>query len=90
MFKKWRDNNGSFWPFRLCGNMQGTGLLKEARGKRCHTTVSKLQRKGFLVLKRYKDAKNHAGQRGSEIRPRTMSSVFMGACGPVDWETGHE
>ena len=32
----------------------------------------------------------HAGQTGSEIRPRTMSSVFMGACGLVDWETGHE
>ena len=31
----------------------------------------------------------HAGQTGSEIRPRTMS-VFMGACGLVDWETGHE
>ena len=59
MFKKWRDKNGSFWPFCLCGNMQGIGLLKEARSKRCHTTVSKLQGKGFLVLKRYKDAKTN-------------------------------
>ena len=43
----------------LCGNMQEIGLLKEARGKRCHTFLSKLQRKGFLVLKRYRDAKNN-------------------------------
>ena len=42
----------------LCGNMQEIGLLKEARGKRCHTIVRKPQRKGFLVLKRYKDEKN--------------------------------
>ena len=39
--------------------MQEIGLLKEARGKRCHTILSKLKRKGFLVLKRYKDAKNN-------------------------------
>ena len=32
----------------------------------------------------------YAGQTESEIRPRTMSSVFIGACGFVDWETGHE
>ena len=39
--------------------MQEIGLLKEARGKRCHTVLLKLQRKGFSVLKRYKDAKNN-------------------------------
>ena len=38
--------------------MQELGLLKEAPGKRCHTILSKLQRNGFLVLKRYRDAKN--------------------------------
>ena len=32
----------------------------------------------------------YAGQTESEIRPRTMSPVFIGACGFVDWETGHE
>ena len=54
-----RYKNGSCWPFCLCGNMQEIGLLEEARGKRCHTILSKLQRKGFLVLKRYRDAKNN-------------------------------
>ena len=39
--------------------MQEIGLLKEARGKRYHTILSKLQLKGFLDLKRYKDAKNN-------------------------------
>ena len=39
--------------------MQEIGLLKEARGKRCHTILSKLQQKEFLVLKRYRDAKNN-------------------------------
>ena len=51
--------NRSFWPFCLCGNIQEIGLLKEARGKRCHTILSELQRKGFLVLKCDKDAKNN-------------------------------
>ena len=39
--------------------MQEIGILKEARGKRCHTILSKLQGKGFLVLKCYRDAKNN-------------------------------
>ena len=39
--------------------MQEIELLKEARGKLCHTILSKLQLKGFLDLKRYKDAKNN-------------------------------
>ena len=56
---KWRDKNGSFFHFCLCGNLLEFGLLKGARGKRCHTILSKLQRKGFFVLTRYKDAKNN-------------------------------
>ena len=39
--------------------MQEIALLKKTRGKRFHTILNKLQRKGFLVLKRYKDAKNN-------------------------------
>ena len=39
--------------------MEEIGLLKEARGERCHIILGKLQQKGFLVLKRYKDAKNN-------------------------------
>ena len=60
MFKYGQSKTAVFhWPFCLCGNMQEIGLLKEACGKRCHTILSKLQRKGFLVLKRYRDAKNN-------------------------------
>ena len=40
---KWPDTNGSFCHFRLCGNLQEIGLLRETRDKRCHTTLSKLQ-----------------------------------------------
>ena len=39
--------------------MQEIGLLKEARGKRYHTILSKLRGKGSLVLKRSKDAKTN-------------------------------
>ena len=57
MFKNGKNN--SFWQyFCLCGDMQEIGVLKKARGKRCHTILSKLQHKGFSVLKHYKDAKN--------------------------------
>ena len=38
--------------------MQEIGLLRKHVAKDAHTIVSKLQQKGFLVLKRYKDAKN--------------------------------
>ena len=43
----------------LCGNSHEIGLLKEVRGKRCHTVFSKLLRKGFFVLTRSKGAKNN-------------------------------
>ena len=58
MFKN-SDTKTAVFGLFVCGNMQEIGLLKEARGKRCHTVLIKLQRKGFLVLKRYKDAKNN-------------------------------
>ena len=62
-----------FLPFCLCGNMQEIGLLKEARGKRYHTILTKLQRKGFLVVKRYRDAKNNIFSSNSVKR-----CLFMG------------
>ena len=40
---KWPDKSGSFCHFCLCGNLQEIGLLREARDKRCHTTLTKLQ-----------------------------------------------
>ena len=45
---KWLDKNGSFFHFCLFGNLHEIGLLKEARGKRCYTILSKLKLKGFL------------------------------------------
>ena len=48
-----------FGPFVYVIICKELGFLKEARSKRCHTTVSKLQRNGCFVLKRYKDAKNY-------------------------------
>ena len=55
---KWRDKNGSFFHFCLCGDLHEIGLFWEARGRRFHTVLHKLQRKGFFVPTGYRDAKN--------------------------------
>ena len=57
-----------FCHFCLCDNLHEIGLSKGVRGKRCHTIFSKLQRKGFFVLKRYKDAKNNISSSNSGKR----------------------
>ena len=65
----------------LCGNLLEIRLLKGTRGKRCHTILIKLQRKGFFVVIRYKDAKNNIfssmATSGIYMRQRSTRSTII-------------
>ena len=59
MFSNGKTKTAVFSTFVYVVNLLEIGLLNGARGKSCHTILSKLQRKGFFVVTRYKDAKNN-------------------------------
>ena len=59
MSKNGETKTAVFGPFVYVVTCKKVGLLKDAPGKRCRTILSKLQQKGVLVVKHYKDAKDY-------------------------------